>query len=208
MDLSGNDLSGEIPYLGNLTVLTSVNLQHNSLTGEVDELCVLGLTTLEVDCQFVNCTCCTACTEIATRQPTRMPTFAPTMVTLSPTATPTACLSKLEWAADCISTGDAFEVHFVNCQPEFGDWIGIFDKDADPLSLPEPYLWAWSCGSQSCRGTPVDGTVRFDETTVESTVGMWPLENGDYQAYMIHNTGSPYVGFLGSVKMKMKGNAC
>jgi len=207
LDLSGNNLSGVLPYFGNLTVLSSVNLQHNNLTGPV-ELCELS--SLEADCHLVDCPCCTGCTE------TPMPTAAPSMATSSPTIAPTRkptpepteCFSRLEWVSTCVVTGDPFEVRFSNCQPEAGDWIGIFDKDADPANLPNPYLWVWSCGSQNCRESPQKGVVRFNEGSVDDSAGSWPLWKGDYHAYMIRNSGNPMVAFLSTDKIKMKDDRC
>lgn len=207
LDLSGNNLSGVLPFFGNLTALSSLNLQHNNLTGPV-ELCELA--TLEADCHLMDCPCCTACTE------TPMPTSAPTTPTLPPTITPTRkptpepteCFPSLQWVSDCVLTGEPFEVRFSNCQPEFGDWIGIFDKDADPTNLPDPYLWVWSCGSQNCRGSPREGVVRFDESSVDDSAGTWPLWKWDYHAYMIRNAGNPLVAFLSTDKMKIKDDRC
>lgn len=222
LDLGDNDLSGDVPYLGNLTALNSVNLQGNNLTGEVEQMCFLNLGTLEADCHLVDCSCCTACSDPNSdvdSGTTLAPTLAPTVLTPPPTPLPTGmptvkptplateCVSRLEWVSDCIFSGDTFEIRFTSCEPATGDWIGIFDKDVDVSNLPEPNLWVWSCGSQNCGDSPREGVVRFDSATVESK-DSWPLADGDYIAYMVRSSGGPSVAFLATDKRKIKRDKC
>lgn len=234
--LNKNQLTGNVPReFGNLASLQSLDVGRNNLTGEVPwQICELGtLTIFEADCQMVACSCCSSCsatpsptaapftpspTQLATNAPTEgvttSPTISPTRLpTLTPTtAAPTTCFGFIEWVPDCIDVGEELEVRFQNCDPQFGDWIGIFLKDADPTNLPAPFLWVWACGSQSCRGSPQTNTVTLGEDDVDSQVAQsgngWPLEKGDYHAYLIRNAGPPYVAELQSEKMKIRENTC
>ncbi len=220
MILSKNDLTGTIPNeLSNLASMKSLEVGYNNLSGQVpSEICSLAnLNSLEADCYVVQCDCCTICA--ATPRPTKMPTAPPTTVTLStsmptiavtpsPTVMPTTCNPFINWVPDCIEIGDPLEVSYQNCDPQFGDWIGIYDKDADPSNLEAPYLWVWACGTQDCRDAPQANTVFLDENAVDNTSGVWPLPRGDYLAYLIRNSGGPYAALLLSDTMKLRDGPC
>lgn len=237
MTLSENSLSGSIPsQLGNLARMTTLEVGYNSLTGTVPSaICQAGsLRTLEADCYAVSCDCCTDCTPIpetttavpnATMAPTTVATTAATTAvtgeatvagtvaatvpsTAAPTASPTVCTAFLMWNTTCLRAGEPIPISYQNCDPQNGDWVGIYDKTADPMNLATPYLWVWTCGSQNCRGAPQTNTVFLDENAVDKNNGVWPLANDDYVAYLIRNSGSPYQAFLQSDKMKIGDQPC
>ena len=228
MVLSENSLTGSIPSeLGNLDRMTTLEVGYNSFTGVVpSQICQSGsLQTLEADCYAVQCDCCTDCTppRETTSPVVNTTTLAPTTVateqateaatteepTILPTASPTVCTSFLIWNTTCVRSGSPIPISFQNCEPQNGDWIGIYDKTADPTDLRTPYLWVWTCGSQNCRGAPQSNTVVLDETTVDSQGGSWPLADDTYVAYLIRNTGTPpYQAFLESDKMKIGNQPC
>jgi len=125
-----------------------------------------------------------------------MPTAAPTVATNPPTESPTPkpieqCNPSMQFTSECSIIEEPFEVRFTNCDPQPGDWIGIYDKHTEINNLPNPYLWLYSCGSQDCQDSPREGVVRFSG-----------LPKGDYFAYMIRNSGSQV--FLQTGKLKMK----
>ena len=241
LSLESNQLSGSIPtQFGNLQRLKNFTVGNNNITGNVPpEVCGLNdLAIFETDCQKVTCTCCTVCaptatptvealtpapsqgvspapsgspsgTEPPTLTPTKLATEPPTSI---PTAKPTICTDFIKWVPKCIDIGEDVVVEFQNCDPQFGDWIGIFSKDADPSNLPEAALWVWACGSQSCRGSPQTNTVTLNEDDADTQSAQdgtaWPLRPDDYIAYLIRNVGPPYTAVLSSDKMKIRENAC
>lgn len=220
LSLSSNDFTGTIPSeLGNLARMTTLEVGYNNLSGQMPwEICSnAALDLLEADCYAVQCDCCTICA--LTPDPTTTPTMSPTTiapttpapsvaVTPSPTVLPTTCVPSISWVSDCIEVGDPIEVQYQNCEPQFGDWIGIYDRNADPANLGAPYLWVWACGTQSCRGAPQVNTVILDESAVDNQAGVWPLPRGDYFAYLIRNSGGPYEALLLSERMKLREEQC
>jgi hypothetical protein len=227
LSLATNEFSGNIPpQIGNLGGLATFNVGYNNFSGEVPwQVCELGtLAEFEVDCQSVTCSCCSSCTPTPTPtaaptvpvaptvsptvSPTTSPTRSPTVPpTPDPTATPTQCNDFIEWVPDCIDIGEELVVRFQNCDPQFGDWIGVFLKDADPSDLPAPFMWVWSCGSQNCRGSPNTNTVTLNANAAQDG-NAWPLERGDYHAYLIRNVGPPYTALLETVRMKIREDNC
>lgn len=146
-----------------------------------------------------------AVTTVATVAGTVAATVAPTV---KPTMAPTVCTPFLVWNTTCISVGEPIPVTYQNCDPQNGDWIGIYDKNADPMNLGAPYLWVWACGSQNCRGAPQTNTVLLDENALDNQAGVWPLSKGDYLVFLIRNSGSPYEALLSSEKMKIEDQPC
>lgn len=218
-----NNLEGPVPAeIQNLENLSVVVLAENDLSGVIPEaVCESGnLNVLTADCHKVECECCTECgpTEFPTSAPTTdteepspLPTPEPTEEpTDRPTEAPTPCRDAfVEFdTEECTDTESGISVRFRNCEPENGDWVGIFDKDADPRALPSPILWAWTCGTQSCRGSPISNTVFLDENNQDIDGGFWPLDKGDYHAYLIRNSGAPFTAFAESDKLKLKDNDC
>lgn len=67
LHLNGNKLEGTVPLeMGNLTKLTSLQLSNNDLNGTMPEsVCLLRdnykLATLSIDCEELDCDCCTLC---------------------------------------------------------------------------------------------------------------------------------------------------
>lgn len=228
LNLQDNALTGQVPTeFGNLVTLQTLEIGSNSFSGEVPwQVCELGgVTELQADCHLMQCDCCTTCTATesptrapstpsptvaATPAPTTSPTASPTgSPTKAPTASPTTCTTFIEWVPDCIDAGEDLVVRFQNCDPQFGDWIGIYDKNADPANLGTPYLWAWACGSQNCRGSPRTNTVTLAADEVDAQGGTWPLEKADYYAYFIRNSGNPAVAFAETQdKRKIDRNKC
>lgn len=147
----------------------------------------------------------TAVTVVATVEATMAATEMPTR---QPTLAPTTCSPFVVWNASCIRSGEPLPVLYQNCDPQNGDWVGIYDKDADPLNLGAPYLWVWTCGTQNCRGAPQTNTVILDENALDTQAGVWPLPNGDYVAYLIRNSGGPYEALLQSDKMRIRDDQC
>jgi len=88
MDLRSNQLAGTVPLkFMELFALEEIHLVDNALTGVVPvEMCALSFTVFSIDCQEVQCDCCTSCDNDFTDRPT----FSPTTKnpTVSPTATP------------------------------------------------------------------------------------------------------------------------
>eukprot|EP00934_Nitzschia_sp_Nitz4_P007706 Nitzschia sp. Nitz4//scaffold101_size76361//23145//25622//NITZ4_005598-RA/size76361-augustus-gene-0.8-mRNA-1//-1//CDS//3329532146//7696//frame0 len=233
--LEGNNLNGTIPKsLGDLDGLMGLEVAFNSLSGDVPrEVCDLTLETLYVDCHVVACDCCTQCSPTAspTAYPTSMPSVRPTgrpttspsarptpaatdaptkRPTRSPTASPTdVCVPSVEWADDCVAIGQEIDINFVNCDPEVGDWIGIYDKNSDATALDTAPLWTYTCGGQSgCVGTPKRGTVTLGESEADRP-NDWPLKKSDYFAYLIRSSETePYEPLVGSEKMKIKNDSC
>ena len=102
--------------------------------------------------------------------------------------------------------GEDVVVTFENCQPEEGDWVGIYHADSHPDDLYKPLLWLYSCGSQHCSGRVSNGMVTFGHGDPnESGVIYWPLPNGHYVAYLIRETSSPYHAFAVSDTFTVSG---
>jgi len=232
LNLASNAFTGTIPAaLGAMTGLTAVNLAGNSFSGDVPPpICNSeSISELVADCHLNGCPCCTGCADTLTPtlsptiiatgapspsptgrpspHPTPLPSPGPTGSPVRPeTPAPTDCEPQLNWVHDdkCIEVGQPLTFSFENCNPQFGDFIGIYDKREDSWNLPGPLLWTWSCGTQNCQGTPVKKTIVFDKDSVDKENGEWPLPKGDYFAYFVRNTGIPYEAFLSSEKIKVK----
>lgn len=227
-------MTGSIPdSLGSLNELATLSVDFNEFTGFVPwQVCDLpNLDTFSADCHKLQCDCCTSCsptpgpTNFPTAEPTLFPTGKPSVIptpnptrtrtdeptkfpTRSPTAAPIPCVDYIEWGDDCYSVGDELEVRFQICDPSSGDWIGIYEKKANPDKLEDPYLWAWTCGTQSCRSATKSGSVVLNGDFMDAEGGEWPLGKGDYHAYLIRNTDQPYEAILETEKLKIEDKPC
>ena len=82
-------------------------------------------------------------------------------------------------------------------QPQPQDFIGIFPTNTDPTSH-SPMVFLFLCQQQTpCGFTPsVQGQVVFSDTTVGSEGQRppftWPLDAGDYQAFLLRGTQAPF----------------
>ena len=76
LHLSNNTFTGSIPALiRNLTLLTSLSLEDNRMTGSIpSSICSLA-EKLSVDCDKVECSCCTVVRDNRCAIPSQMPTF-------------------------------------------------------------------------------------------------------------------------------------
>ena len=114
-------------------------------------------------------------------------TAAPSAVPqLSPSDSPT-CRDIIAVNEECVlGWRDDINVDFGNCDPKDDDWIGIWSDDENPDDLSENYVdWVWSCGTQSCIGSPNANRVVFEKNRL-------PL--GNFRAFLVHEPKSeaPY----------------
>lgn len=99
----------------------------------------------------------------------------------------------------CFNYGEAIEIDFDNTglpgpDPDLADWIGLTTPATlDVASLdPRPIMWMWACGDQDCAFAALDGTVVFGPGQPdESGVDSWPLDAGQYVAFLTGGS-SPY----------------
>lgn len=86
-------------------------------------------------------------------------------------------------------------VTFDNPSARSLDWVGIFDSSAD-LSVEEPLLWLYTCGSQTCSGTggaqASEVTLGYGDPIEDSGASGFPLPPGDYVAALMRNEEQPY----------------
>jgi hypothetical protein len=74
-------------------------------------------------------------------------------------------------STSCIESGSDLEISFINTKPKASDWIGIVPATGNELAsgvVGEPLSrnWMWTCGSQSCDGSPSTGTIKLTAPTV------------------------------------------
>jgi len=127
-------------------------------------------------------------------------TITPDMTTEVPTdlstttTTLSECISFVAPLETCVSPFSGISIYFRNCQPEEGDWIGLWSIDDDTDdggSLPEPIQWLSHCGSQDCTETDEEDIVFFGAG----------LPSGTYVSHMVRlvEMEAPYTSsFAGS----------
>ena len=81
-------------------------------------------------------------------------------------------------------------MYFEQCDPKAGDWIGVYDHDANNHNLGnDGKLWVFTCGNQWCTGLVYAGNVTFDDGYPnESGTDSWPLDRGRYQVHLIRDS--------------------
>lgn len=100
-------------------------------------------------------------------------------------------------SSSCIESGSDLEVSFINTKPKAGDWIGIVPVTGNQLTsgvVGEPLSrnWAWTCGSQTCDGSPSTGTVKLSAPTVTADDKWLAVlaRNGDSAPYRVKSVSS------------------
>ena len=117
----------------------------------------------------------------------------------------------------CFNFGEAIEIDFDNTglpgpRPDFDDWIGLSNPNTlDIASLdPRPFMWMWACGDQFCADAVSGGTVVFGPNQPdESGVDSWPLDAGEYVAFLTGGV-NPYQARALSINFKVmpEGHFC
>lgn len=205
LDLRNNGLSGTIPLeIMEMVDLQQLQLTQNALTGVVESsfcLPLVNLATFSTDCQAggtITCNCCTACGTGASASSTTFDSVVSQSIQItevdapglrgstqqSPTFEDTAvCENKVEVIKSCYESGNDIRVHFVNCDAEGTDWIGLYDSNADPENLGEPLLWLDACGSQDCGTAKGHGSVYFDDTIAEGSYKAFLVRKGSHTSF-------------------------
>jgi hypothetical protein len=197
LNLSSNQLTGPIPAnTANLSILTSMDLSDNNLVGNMPSgVCNDSFVVLAADCDQVYCNCCTNC-QSQGAIPTLDPTPGPSPFSVSapdPTPSPvsdTSCTNRIQTSKSCFTLGEGISVTFTNCDPVGNDWVGLFDaNENDPI---DPFLWEWSCGSQTCFGAVPEGSLNLGGSSVGTQ--NWPLQLGTYKLWLFQRgvSGGPY----------------
>lgn len=214
LNIGSNRFSGNIPSsIANLN-LTSLDLAENILQGLVpSSICQKSsqISLMTVDCDKVTCFCCTQCGASQTRAPVWAPFTPPPSPppTRSPTMFPTSyyCKTAIQATKSCYKVGEPIEISFSNCNPRFGDWIGLYDAENPVSLLLNPLLWHRSCGSQSCSASPIRGSFTLGDSAIGD--GYWPLSRGNYKVYLIRNGSTyPYQPVVGSEQIRVAQSLC
>lgn len=97
-------------------------------------------------------------TSYPTKEPTESPTREPTE---GPTSSPT-CESTIAPYRDCYPyLQGVIRVGFANCNPQEGDWVGLYNFDTGTLLNNRYDAWKYTCGNRSCNGSPSSGILEF-----------------------------------------------
>lgn len=217
--LSDNRLTGSMPdSLLRVRDLRNLDLTNNAMFGVVhDRLCAKGLTTLAVDCQYISCSCCTSCRSEETRAPTLPPTPGPKplitppptpLITPPPTPAPGQCVDAIQITKPCFTVGEVIIANFRNCNAVGNDWVGIYPESVQAGQHFNPYLWKWTCNSQSCFEAIVRGTVFLDINAAGAS--QWPLAEGTYRAWLFARggDGGAYPAKAGSNTFIVRNGSC
>ena len=165
--------------------LDTLGLEGNNFTGKVSsEICELrdqALNLFTVECDDVSCDCCNNCVP---------------------------CNNEIRVTKDCFATeknAESITLTFSNCDPRGDDWIGLYRDGVNPNALPEPLLWAWTCGDQSCAGATRQGSVTLNHKTLGENV-QWPLVKENYKVFLIRRSAPGVIAE--SQTFKLKKNKC
>ena len=104
-----------------------------------------------------------------TARPVEPPTFPPTQ---PPTARPTyppVCMDAITTTQDCLNSENVLVMEFQNCEPEDGDWVGLYpdgsefmEDDTGREFLSRDWIsWAWTCGGTECENSPPSNSFSF-----------------------------------------------
>mmetsp|Transcript_20770 Transcript_20770/g.30744 ORF Transcript_20770/g.30744 Transcript_20770/m.30744 type:complete len:727 (-) Transcript_20770:1593-3773(-) len=78
----------------------------------------------------------------------------------SPSYSPSACTSTISIRKTCYRPSqDIIVADFSNCDPQPGDWIGIYNTKSISLLDDTYYDWGFTCGDRLCEESPSDGIV-------------------------------------------------
>ena len=107
-------------------------------------------------------------TELITTVPPTMvanSTDPPTELLTEPPTDPATpeCVTDVEATETCYAPFSGISIYFRNCEPEIGDWIGIWSVSSmeDETGLPEPIQWLFQCGSQDCEQVFLEEDILF-----------------------------------------------
>jgi len=93
-----------------------------------------------------------------TESPTSFPTEEPTE---SPTTSPT-CFSAVSAYRACYPYLDGtIRVGFASCDPQEGDWVGLYNTKTASLVDNSYDAWKFTCGDRFCDGSPSSGILEF-----------------------------------------------
>lgn len=222
IDLSLNMLTDFVPAsIGNLNI-TSLDLSRNpNLQGVMPfELCARSdqIEVLAADCDKVFCTCCTRCgkqdTDISFTAPvvtarptprlTAAPTLQPSKMPIANTPAPTlnsACVDNIRTSKQCYQQGEPIEVIYSNCNPSFGDWIGIYGFNIPENALFDPLLSHRTCTTEPCSGVPQQSAIVLEESASWNT--------GLYNVFMFRGgSGAGPHSFFSKIQYIMISETC
>ena len=100
------------------------------------------------------------------------------------------CANRIGTDGFCYNAFSPIFVFFDNCDPLPDDWLGVYPAGSDPLNLPEPVFWVWTCGNQDC----------FAEIFSEAYTLNFNLAPGSYMLYLARqgNGFPPYQSYANS----------
>lgn len=117
--------------------------------------------------------------------PSASPTSTPT--TASPSATPTSG-PGIQTKSSSYLTSEKIDISYRNPSAGMDDWIAVYEAGSEnvedgtvPFAVVLMTRWQYACGSQECLGSVIRGTAKFD-----------PIPPGQYQVFLLKNTGDPY----------------
>jgi hypothetical protein len=131
--------------------------------------------------------------ENATPSPTPNPTNAPTA---RPTE-PLACVNTISTTQDCLDDENVLVVEFQNCNPQDGDWVGLYpdgsefteDRSGTEFLSSEWISWAWTCGDIVCENSPPSNSFSFFVDLDDPVYNLFNL-----RAYLVraNRSGPPF----------------
>lgn len=104
------------------------------------------------------------------------------------TAEPT-CVDTLEVSAGCFATnsGEDILVFFRSCNPQAGDWVGVYEASEEPTDLLgiATVDWLFTCGDQECQDPVLQEVVPFQQENGEYVPGV------SYQVHLLRDGDGP-----------------